>query len=285
MKKSLILTSIVCLCLIFVFDSCKKNDSNTNTDPCAGVTVQVSLSKTDPTNGSDNGVIVATATNGTGFTYSINNDPFQSSNTFTGLFVGTYTITAKSSDGCIGTASITLNASSTPDSCTNPNISLNFSITDMIPCPGNNGSITVSATGANIVGYSKDGGVSYQTGNVFTSLANGSYNIKVKDNAGCVAKGTATVGTKPRGTYFEKVKAIINSKCGGGGNCHLNGASNKGHNYDNECSIITGWSMLNKVINKQAGVTAMPLTGSPQLTSQELNDFNTWISAGHKYTD
>ena len=282
MKKSLILTSIACLCVIFVLDSCKKNESNS--DPCSGASIQLSLSKTDPTNGSDNGVIVANASNGSGFTYSINNDQFQSSNTFSGLFVGTYTITAKSSDGCIATATITLNYASTADSCTNPNISINFSVNDMIPCPGNNGSITVSATGANIVGYSKDGGVSYQVGNVFTSLANGSYNIKVKDNAGCVAKGTTTVGIKPRGTYFQKVKNIVNAKCGGG-SCHLNGASSKGYNFDNECSIITGWSMLNKVINKQSGVTPMPLTGSPQLTSQEIIDFNAWISAGHKYTD
>lgn len=43
------------------------------------------------------------------FTYSINGSPFQSSNTFTGLAAGTYTVTLKDSKGCTDTKDITIN--------------------------------------------------------------------------------------------------------------------------------------------------------------------------------
>ena len=73
------------------------------TDPCLGITVLVSVSTTNPTINQSNGIIAATATGGSGFTFSLNNGAFQSIGSFTGLATGNYSITAKNAAGCIGT--------------------------------------------------------------------------------------------------------------------------------------------------------------------------------------
>lgn len=55
-----------------------------------------------------NGTITATATGGSGFTYSIDGTNFVSSGTFATLAPGAYTITAKNSNGCTGSKSFTV---------------------------------------------------------------------------------------------------------------------------------------------------------------------------------
>ena len=62
-------------------------------------------------------------------------------------------------------------------------------------CAGaSNGSITVTATNATgTVQYSKDGGINYQSGNVFTGLPGGTYDIVVRDDSRCVTHSSVTV--------------------------------------------------------------------------------------------
>ena len=61
-------------------------------------------------NGGSDGVITASAIGGTGtFTYSIDGINFQSSAIFSGLTLGTYTMTYKDSNGCIETEIFILN--------------------------------------------------------------------------------------------------------------------------------------------------------------------------------
>ena len=54
---------------------------------------------------------------------------------------------------------------------------------------GNNGSLTLSASGGNgTYTYSIDG-INYQSSNIFTSLSAGTYSIQVKDGNGCISSG------------------------------------------------------------------------------------------------
>jgi len=79
-------------------------------NPCAGVTITVSSVVTGnrPCE-AVNGSIAATGAGGTGpYTYSINGGAFQSGNLFTGLGAGTYSMSAKDVNGCIGTANATV---------------------------------------------------------------------------------------------------------------------------------------------------------------------------------
>ena len=92
-----------------IFNACSKGSDNTTpADPCAGITVVVTLTLTAADAGSSNGSITAAATGGSGFTFSLNNGSFQASGTFNNLAPGKYTIKAKNTNGCNGSASTTV---------------------------------------------------------------------------------------------------------------------------------------------------------------------------------
>ncbi len=164
-----------------------------STNPCTGVAVVVSATSTNPTTGQSNGSIIASATGGTGFTYSLNNGPFQASGTFTGLASGNYTVTAKNSNGCTGVKTIALGST---NPCAGANIVV--SLTKVDPALGqSNGSITATATGGTGFTYSLNSGA-YQAGGSFTSLAAGTYTVTAKNSNGCIGSATITLtGVNP----------------------------------------------------------------------------------------
>ncbi|MDQ3682699.1 MAG: hypothetical protein M3352_06460 [Bacteroidota bacterium] len=95
-------------------NSCSKGDGGSTTpppDPCIGVTVNVTGTVTNAATGQSNGSIAASATGGSGFTFNINNGAFQSSGTFNNLAAGNYTVSAKNSNGCTGSAQFTVSTS------------------------------------------------------------------------------------------------------------------------------------------------------------------------------
>ncbi|HTL06839.1 MAG TPA: hypothetical protein VL307_01235 [Chitinophagaceae bacterium] len=119
MKKNQLLYAFLLLSLyttIFITACSKSGGNSTPADPCAGVTVTITLAVTATDAGASTGAITATAAGGTGFTYSINSGAFQSSGSFSNLAAGKYTITAKNANGCTGTTSGTVVAKTV--SCT-----------------------------------------------------------------------------------------------------------------------------------------------------------------------
>ncbi|MBL0357437.1 MAG: hypothetical protein IPP72_11375 [Chitinophagaceae bacterium] len=251
-------------------------------NPCTGITVVVSTTQVNPTTGLTNGSITATATGGTGFTYSLNSGAFQASGTFSNLAAGAYTITAKNSNGCTGAKAVTLAATSP---CTGVNITITPTIVNSVPCatPVNNGSITIAAAGSTGFTYNNNGGT-YQTSNQFASLAAGSYLIGVKDANGCTKTQTVTVAVAPKGAKFTLMRNLITTRCSNGSGCHMNGGNKAGYNFDNDCSIVTNWSAINgSCITGQ--LSTMPISPQAPLTTAEKAVITNWINAGHKYTD
>jgi hypothetical protein len=249
-------------------------------DPCAGVTVTVATTQVNPTAGLSNGSITAAATGGTGFTYNINNGVYQATGTFSALAAGTYTITAKNSNGCLGSAVVTLIATS---ACAGVNITIANAIVNSTPCvtPAT-GKITVTAGGSTGFMYNINGGV-YQTSNIFSALVAGNYTIAAKDVNGCTATVVATVGTVASGPLFAQMRSLISTRCSGGG-CHMNGTTTAGYNFDNDCSIVSKWSQINAAC---VTYTLKPMPISPQatLTAAEKAVITNWIVAGHLYTN
>lgn len=256
-----------------------KQTTLTATDPCAGITVAVAATQVNPTTGQSNGSITATATGGSGFTFSVNNGAFQASGTFSTLAAGSYTITAKNSNGCTGTKTVTLAATS---ACSNVTITVTAAVVNTIPCttPANNGSITITATGSTGFTYNNNGG-SYQAASAFSSLTAGSYLIGVKDANGCTATKTVTVAAVAAGTTFAAVKALITSRCSGGG-CHTSGGSAAGYNFDTDCKIVGYWNQINGACVTGA-LKKMPLSPQAALTAAEKTTITNWINAGHTF--
>lgn len=254
-----------------------------STNPCNGVTITVTLTKVDPTTGQSNGSITATATGATGCTYCLNGGAYQASGTFSGLAAGNYTVTAKSSAGCLGTASITLVAVSP---CANINIVITTAIINNTPCvTPSTGQITVTATGSSGFTYNLNGGA-YQASNVFSALAAGTYTVGVKDANGCTKTATATVGTATSGPLFAQMRNLISTRCNGSG-CHIGAGQNAaGYNFDSDCNIVSKWSQINNTtVLYTSGWVKMPKSPQPFFTVAEKQIVTNWINAGHRYTD
>lgn len=129
--------------------------------------------------GQTNGRLTVQTTGGSGtLTYSLDGLNYQSSNVFDNLSGGTYRIFVKDASNCVVVQTDQVITSSNP-------IVNNVTIQNA-SCNQPNGRMTVQATGGSgALTYSKDG-ISYQSSNVFTNVATGTYTISVKDASGCV---------------------------------------------------------------------------------------------------
>ena len=149
-------------------------------------------------NGASVGTITTTPAGGSGtYTYAWTSTPagFSSaSQNLSGLTARTYNLTVTDSKGCTATNSIVI---------TQPSV-ITFTTQVSFACSGGvytTGNITVDASGgaSGSYEYSKDGGSSWQSSNVFPGLSPGTYNIKVRDasTTSCVSATTPTAVTLP----------------------------------------------------------------------------------------
>ncbi len=144
--------------------------------------------------GANSGNITVNATGGTlPFQYSDNGGSiYQNSNVFSGLNGGNFLLVLKDSNSCVTSSqSVTITQPASPPSFTYTSVN--------ILCNGaNTGSVTVTATGGTgTEQYSKDGGVTYQTSNIFNGLFAGTYQLVVKDANNCVAPTQTVFITQP----------------------------------------------------------------------------------------
>ena len=148
----------------------------------------ITLIKSDDTCNKNNGTITATGANGTApYQYSIDGVNFQTSNIFSGLGTGSDTITLKDANGFTSNAAIVIN-----------NVCVSVSaITSNSTCSQSNGSITVTGSNGTVpYRYSIDG-INFQTSNIFNGLAQGTYNITVKDFTGITGADSITINNTP----------------------------------------------------------------------------------------
>jgi len=144
-------------------------------------------------NGSNNGSITVSASGGTSpYQYSSDNgQSFQSANTFSNLTTNTYIVLIKDAYNCItNSQSFTISEPSI--------ISFSTNQSDVTCNGGNNGNITVTATGGSgTLQYSSNNGTSFQSSSTFTNLVAGTYNVKVKDGNNCITNSQSVVITEP----------------------------------------------------------------------------------------
>ncbi|PZR29352.1 MAG: hypothetical protein DI535_03140 [Citrobacter freundii] len=280
MKKNFaVVLSLLAVCTMIAIACSKKGGGDPPpTDACAGVTIAVTGTPTNPTTvGGTNGSISVSATGGSGFTFSINNGAFQSSGTFSNLAAGSYTITAKSAAGCTGTQSFTLVAP-TP-SCAGVNIVVTATATPTAACTtSNSGAINATATGSTGLTYSING-TTFQATGTFSNLAAGNYTVTAKDANGCTGSTTVNVASATAGPLFSAVKTLIANNCQ---SCHNNSIANGGMNWQVECNIVTHKDRI-KARAVDNNPSSMPPTGP--LAQADKDKITAWINAGGRYTD
>lgn len=182
---------------------------NTSIVDANGPTI-TSISHTDVAcNGGNDGTItINTVSGGTGtLQYSVNGY-WQTSNSFSGLDAGTYTVLVKDANGCVGETTVTL---------TQPNAFVMTSNVINVSCNGDHsGSVTVAAAGGSgTLAYSIDGGETFQSSTTFSGLGAGTYTVMVRDAAGCTGSISFVI-TEP--TLITATVGVLNVSCSGAGN-------------------------------------------------------------------
>ena len=117
------------------------------------------------------------------YNYSLNGGPSQTSNYFSGLTIGDYTVLVADAAGCSFTSKIRIDSLNLA----------NASVANTICGKPGSGVIDVSAGfGTMPYSYSINGG-SFQSSSVFTGLTEGTYRVTVKDSIGCEYSFNASV--------------------------------------------------------------------------------------------
>jgi PKD repeat protein len=171
----------------------------------SAVAPTVTATNTAPGCGLSDGTITASATGGaTPYTFSINGGTFSSNNTFTGLAVGSYTIAVLDNNGCQGTTTVSLSSSGGP--------TVTGTSTSVSCVNGNNGTITISATGGTApYTYSLDG-TNYVSTATFNNLTAGNYTVYAQDAASCSGSSSVTVTQPTNGVTHTA--SVTNASCG-----------------------------------------------------------------------
>ena len=253
-----------------VFSNLSPGSYNIVVQDANGCTTTATASITEPTavvisgtpvkdancNGANNGSITINANGGTGtLQYSIDNGAtYQTTNTFSSLSPGSYNIVVQDANGCTTTATASITEPTAVVISGTP-------VTDANCNGANNGSITINANGGTgALQYSIDNGVTYQSGNIFSSLSPGSYNIVVQDANGCTTTTTANI-TEPTALSFSSV--VTDANCGnanGGVTINASGGTSPiQYSIDNGATFQTG--------NNFSGL----LAGSYQVQLQDAN--------------
>jgi gliding motility-associated-like protein len=139
--------------------------------------------------GSSTGSATVTGAGGIApYEYKIGSGSFQTSDTFTSLTAGEFTVTIQDANLCTSTVDVTINE---------PALGLSGSVTAQTDaaCYGSSdGTVTVAGSGGTEpYSYSIDA-TNYQVDGVFTGLSAGSYTITVRDASLCTLTVPATVG-------------------------------------------------------------------------------------------
>ena len=204
-----------------------------------GAALSLSILKTNTSTCTNDGTIRITVSGGIApFTYSLDGISYQSSYLFAGLAAGSYTAYAKDSKGCTGQTNVTLSLNT---------INVTAYAVAASSCAVSNGSIQLFRTGG--VGpytYSLDGNT-YQSSNLFTGLAAGSYIGYVKDSKGCIGQLTDIV-VGPSGCQ----PPVANNSKGGVAPVEVAVTSLKVQAYPNPSAdeftlVLNGYSMTEKV--------------------------------------
>lgn len=141
--------------------------------------------------GANDGSIEGAATGGSGdFEWALSEEgPWQSSNLFSGLGAGSYTLYARdaAANDCIASHVFVVNAGEA-------DFDFEIATTDESVSGANDGSAVITPTGEGSPWtYSKDGGETFQSSNSFSGLAPGEYAFVVKDTFGNAKVKYATI--------------------------------------------------------------------------------------------
>jgi hypothetical protein len=263
--KSLINVGLFGL-LGIVMENCSSSDVPAPQN-CSNSDLQLTeVSSTDVSSClSTDGAIEVAASGGTEpYQYRIGNSTFQNSPVFQNLAAGTYVITVKDASGCESLLS-------------NVSVESNSTLTATIEKENNsicsttvgNGTITVNASGGTGIYQYKLNNGDFVANNVFGNLKNGTYQVVVKDEAGCLFNLSATIQQGDAGIRFSSAAQELN-------NVRLI--------FQTHCFNCHSWTNYQTAFNSRASIKTRTQNGSMPpgggLSDDEKAKIACWVDAG-----
>lgn len=220
------------------------------------------VSTTDAGCNLSNGIITVAGTGGSGnLFYSINGGDIQSSPIFTDLPAGVYTVEVSDENNCTTSIQATI--------VNEDGLNIELAVIGTI-CGENQGSINVTASGAQgAVEYKLNNGA-FQSSNNFPDLAQGGYTLIARDASGCEIEQEVDITT---GVTFGAVNLIVQNDCAVSG-CH-NGSQSP--DLRTSASIIAN---ANRIKIRTAN-GSMP-AGGRSLSDEEIATIACWVDDGAK---
>lgn len=215
----------------------------------------------------NNGSVTVNASGGIGtLTYSINHSGnFLPDTVFQNLISGNFIITVRDSLGC----EQDFNAS--VSNLNGPVIQTVNSTNEL--CHGDqSGTVLINVSGGvGTLQYSIDNGITFQTGNSFSNLAAGNYNIIVLDTAGCSANNSVLISEPPA---INITHQVMNAACGqSNGSATLNVTGGTGaYQYSIDGTNFQASSLFNNLFAGGYTFTVRDANGCVAIHSVTINN-------------
>lgn len=259
--KTLLITTIVGS--LILLQSCSNSNGEDPGIDCTLSGLEIIVDSSSQPDCDTEGSISVSASGGTSpYTFSINGVDFQSSETFSGLAAGTYTLTVEDSDGCTNEEIFNLTAG--PNGIT---LNVNSSNSD---CLEDTGTITASASGgSDSFTFQIDGGASQSSGN-FAGIAAGNHVVTVTDSEGCQAERAVFIESNT--SLVADIMPIISNNCAITG-CHNGSVS---PNLTSSSAVISNAGRIRS--ETQSG--SMPRGRT--LSQSQIDLIACWVDSGAK---
>ncbi len=266
MFRVFLLGSVI-LIIPVLFLSCVYDDINKSDCETSDLAISKSVINATTCSASDGSIAVSATGGAAPFTFSKNGIDFSSSAEFNNLVSGTYILTVKDSKNCERTVEAIVGGSG---------FTAGVTIDVGSGCNTSNGEITIVASGGTEPYTYKLGNGNFVSGNTFTSLAKGIYDVTVKDAStiNClyfVSEIKVTTGI----SYMDDIKPILEANCIKSG-CHNgdNGAERDWSKFANVKAKASG-------IKTRTGNKSMPQDIAPTgLPQNEIDLIACWVDDG-----
>ncbi len=195
---------------------------------------------------SHTGTITVTPTNGTApYSYKLNpTGSYGSSNLFTDLKAGTYTIFVKDASGCEAEQMVTIGQNGKVSSC--------ISVEDATCHGGSDGSIVINGSGGTAPYlYKLENKGGYSPNNTFSGLMAGTYKAYVQDANGCVSTTMVIVG-QPDALVLSYTKSDASCLGAADGSITIS-ASGGTEPYDYKINSVNGFTTSTTFSGLKAG--------------------------------
>lgn len=246
---------------IFAFNACTY-EVIPEAAACPELPVLELTATTDANCGTANGALTVAVINPASSTFIFTlNDLENTDGVFAGLAAGNYSISVENEEGCTSSIDAVIR------NLDGVNITTQVKNTS---CGSNNGSITIATEGGVEPLQFRINTNDFQSANVFNGLAQGSYQVMVKDANGCEVSSEVDINSD---VAFSDVKALISQNCATA-SCH---GGNVSPDFRQDANIVSRASS----IQSRTGSKSMPPPSSGiSLTNAEIQQIACWVNDG-----